>query len=97
MFDEALRRRIDPHRPHAGVGVERVGVSAECLVDLVLEQAVDQNDVPAGELLPAGHLLLDELAMVNDELHVEACMRLQAWHSQLFACLMLRSRRRKAK
>src|SRR5271165_2685753 len=71
MLDEALRRRINPHRLHAGVGIERIGVSAERLVHLVLEQAVDQDHVPAGELLAAGHFLLDELAVVNDELHIE--------------------------
>ena len=72
MLDEALRLRIDPHRPHAGVGIERVGVRAERLADVVLEEAVDQDHVPAGEFLAAGHLLPDELAVMNDELDVEA-------------------------
>src|SRR6516225_8921470 len=72
MLDEALRLRVDPHRAQAGVGIERVGVRAELLADVVLEQAVDQDHVPSGELLAAGHLLPDELAVMHDELDVEA-------------------------
>ena len=72
MLDEALRRRINAHRPHAGVGVKRVGVSAELFADFVLEQAMHENDVSPREFLPARHLLFDELAVVNDELHIEA-------------------------
>ena len=32
---------------------------------------MDKDYVPPGEFLPAGHLLPDELAVVNDELDVE--------------------------
>ena len=71
VLDQALRRRIDAHGPDAGVGVQRVGVAAEALVDVVLQQAVHQDDVAAGEFVAAGHLLLDELAVVADEFEVE--------------------------
>ena len=72
VLDEALRRRIDRHRPDAGVGIEGVGMPAKRFADVVLEQAVDQDHVAAGEFLQAPHLLPDELAMVHDELDVEA-------------------------
>ena len=72
VLEEALRRGVDPHRPHAGVGIERIGVRAERLADVVLEEAVDQDHIPAGELLAARHLLPDELAVMNHELDVEA-------------------------
>ena len=71
VLDQALRRRIDAHGPDAGVGIQRVGVAAEALVDAVLQQAVNEDDVAAGEFLAARHLLLDELAVVADELEVE--------------------------
>ena len=72
VLDETLRRGIDPHRPHAGVGIERIGARPECLADVVLEEAVDQDHVAAGEFLAARHLLPDELAVMNHELDVEA-------------------------
>ena len=72
VLDEALRFRVDPHRPHAGVGIERIGARAEGLADVVLEEAVDEDYVPSGKLLAARHLLSDEFAVVNDELDVEA-------------------------
>ncbi len=72
VLDEALHIRVDPHGPHAGVGIERIGVRAEGLADLVLEQAVDQDHVAAGEFFAARHPLPDELAVMNDELDVEA-------------------------
>jgi hypothetical protein len=50
MLEETLRCGIDPHRLHAGVGIERIGVGAERLADFVLEEAVDQDHIPAGEL-----------------------------------------------
>ena len=71
MLDQALRRRIDAHGPDAGVGIQRIGVAAEALVDAVLQQAVHQDDVAAGEFVAARHLLLDELAVVADEFEVE--------------------------
>ncbi len=72
MFGEALRGGINPHRPHAGVGIQRVGVSAELFVDFVFEQAMHENHASPREFLLAPHLLFDELAVVNDELHIEA-------------------------
>jgi hypothetical protein len=47
-------------------------VRAECLDDVVLEQTVDEDHVAAGKLLATRHLLPDELAVMNDELDVEA-------------------------
>ena len=72
VLDEALCSGIDPHGPNAGVGIERIGVRAKRFADVVLEQAMDQDHVSSGEFLPAGHLLPYELAVVNDELDVEA-------------------------
>ena len=71
VLDEALRLRVDPHGAQTGVGIERIGVGAETLVHVVLEEAMDQDHVPPGEFFPAGHLLPDEFAVVNDELDVE--------------------------
>ena len=45
---------------------------AERLDDVVLQETVDQDHVPTGEFLAARHLLPDELAVMNDELDVEA-------------------------
>jgi hypothetical protein len=32
VLDQSLRRRIDAHRPDAGVGIQSVGAAAEALV-----------------------------------------------------------------
>ena len=72
MLEVTLRRGIDPHRLHAGVGKERISMRAKRLADVVLEEAVNQDHVPAGKLLAARHLLPDELAVMNHELDVEA-------------------------
>ena len=50
---QALSLRIDLHRLRAGVGVERKGARGEGAHDVVLEQPVDEDHVPAGELLAA--------------------------------------------
>ena len=63
--------RIDAHGLDAGVGIQRVGVAAEALVHGVLQQAMNEDDVAAGEFLAARHLVLDELAVVADEFEVE--------------------------
>ncbi len=47
MLDEALRLRIDPDGPHAGVGIERVGVCAEPLTDVVLPAETKVSDAIA--------------------------------------------------
>jgi hypothetical protein len=72
VLDETLRSRIDTHRLHASVGIERIGARAERPANLVLEEAVDKDHIPAGEFLAARHFLPDELALMNDELDVEA-------------------------
>jgi hypothetical protein len=72
VLDEALRSRIDTHRLHASVGIESIGARAERLANLVLEEAVDEDHLPASEFLTARHLLSDELALMNDELDIEA-------------------------
>jgi hypothetical protein len=46
-------------------------MAAETLVRAVLQQAVHQDDVAAGEFVATRHLLLDELAVVADEFEVE--------------------------
>ena len=71
MLDQTLRDRIDAHGLDAGVGIERVGVAAQALVDGVLQQAVNEDDIATGEFLAATHPMLDELAIVADELEVE--------------------------
>src|SRR5260370_3875692 len=45
---------------------------AELLFDFVFEEAMHENHVSPREFLLARHLLFDELAVVNDELHIEA-------------------------
>ena len=72
VIEEALRPGIHPNRPHAGIRIERVGVWAEGLTDVVLEEAVDEDHIPARQFLAARHPLPDELAVVNNELDVEA-------------------------
>ena len=69
--DEPLRRRIDIHRPDAGIRKQHVGVVAQALLDRILQQPMHQNHVAAGEFIAAGHSLLDEFAMMDDELEIE--------------------------
>src|ERR1700692_986863 len=46
-------------------------MAAETFVNAVLQQAMHQDDVAAGEFIATRHLLLDELAVVADEFEVE--------------------------
>ena len=55
----------------AGLADQRVGVDAQSLDDLVLEQPVDDDHVGPEQLLAAGDLLEDRDAVVDDELEVE--------------------------
>ena len=48
-----------------------VGADAQRLDDLVLEQPMRDDDIGPQELLAAGDLLDDGLAVVDDELEVE--------------------------
>ena len=64
-------RRVEPGGVDAGLAEERVGVDAQPLDDLVLEQPVDDDHVRPEELLAAGDLLEDRRAVVDDELEVE--------------------------
>jgi hypothetical protein len=69
--DQALGRGIDAHGLDAGIGIERVGMAPETLVDGVLQEAMHDDHIGAGELLAAGHLVLDERAVMRDELDVQ--------------------------
>jgi hypothetical protein len=71
VLDETLRDGINAHRPNTGIGIERIGAAAEALVHRVLQQAMNEDNVATGQFLAAGHPVLDELAMVADELEVE--------------------------
>ena len=64
-------RVLDPHRRDAGGRVQRVGGDAERLDDVVLEQAVDEDDVGPEQLLAAGDLLADDSPVMGDDLEVE--------------------------
>src|SRR5208337_465903 len=72
VLDEALRVRVDAHRLDAGIGIKRISVAAEALAHCVLQEAMNDDDVAACEFLTAGHPVLHELAVVADELEVEA-------------------------
>ena len=71
MLAHAERGRVDVGGVDAGLADERVGVDAQPLDDLVLEQPVGDDDVRPQELLAAGDLLVDGRAVVDDELEVE--------------------------
>jgi hypothetical protein len=45
--------------------------AAEALAHYVLQKAMNENDIATCEFVTAGHPLLDELAMVADELEVK--------------------------
>jgi len=47
-------------------------VAVQALVHRVFEKAMNDDDVETGEFLAPSHPVLDELAMVADELEVEA-------------------------
>ena len=63
--------RVDVHRLDAALADQRIGGGAGLLDDVVLEQAVDHDDVGAHQLLAAGHLLAERRSVVDDELQVE--------------------------
>ncbi len=67
----AERGRVEIGRVDAALAEQRVGVDPKLLHDLVLEQPVDDDHVRAKQLLSAGHLLDDRLAVVDHELEVE--------------------------
>ncbi len=67
----AERGRVEVGRIDALLADQGVGVDAQLLDDLVLQQPMDDDHVRPEELLPAGDLLEDGLAVVDDELEVE--------------------------
>ena len=72
MLDEPLAGRIlDAHRRHARARVGGIGGEPGPLDDVVLEQAMDEDDVRAEQLLAAGDALADDRAVVDDDLEVE--------------------------
>ncbi|HEY8132963.1 MAG TPA: hypothetical protein VII12_13870 [Thermoanaerobaculia bacterium] len=46
-------------------------MATEALIHGILQKTMNDDDISTGELLAASHLVLDELAMVADELQVE--------------------------
>jgi hypothetical protein len=62
---------VEPHRAYEDVRVEGIGRHPELLGDMVLEQAVDEDDVAADELLAARHPLAGDEPMVGDEFQVQ--------------------------
>ena len=71
VLAHAERGRVEAGGVDARLAEQRVGVDAQLLDDLVLEQPVDDDHVRPEQLLPAGDLLLDRDAVVDDELEVE--------------------------
>jgi hypothetical protein len=72
MLPETRGSRIrEAHRPDARLRVQRVSPEPERLLHGVLEESVDDDDVPPDELRPAGHALAGDQAVVHDELEVE--------------------------
>ena len=64
-------RRVESGRIDARLAEQGVGLDAQPLDDVVLEQPMDDDDVGPEELLAAGDLLHDRRAVVDDELEVE--------------------------
>ena len=72
MLDKSLRERVDGHRQDGRFGIQSISMAAEAVADRILQKAMDQDDVAAGELLAPRHPLFDELAIMADELEIEA-------------------------
>src|SRR4029077_6488806 len=71
-LDEALTGRLlDPHRRDACARVRGICHEPGALDDVVLEQAMDEDDVRAEQLLTARDALADHRAVVDDDLEVE--------------------------
>ena len=62
---------VEARGVEAGLAQQGVGLDPGPLDDLVLEQPMDDDHVRPEQLLPAGDLLDDRLAVVDDELEVE--------------------------
>ena len=71
MLAHAERGRVEVGGIDARLADQGVGIDAQLLDDLVLQQPVDDDHVRPEELLPAGDLLEDGGAVVDDELEVE--------------------------
>ncbi len=61
---------VEPRRPEAGLGIERVGSRAERVLDIVLEQAVDLDHRTARKLFATGDALTGDIPAVDHELQV---------------------------
>lgn len=70
-LQEPLRCGCDARRVDAGLRIERVGVGPDECGDAVLEQAVDEDDIAADQLLATGHLVADDVTAMADELEVQ--------------------------
>ena len=64
-------RHIDIHHVDALLAEQRVRLDARRRDHVVLEQAVDEDDVGSEQLLAAGDALAQDRAVVDDELQVE--------------------------
>ena len=71
MLAHAERDRVEAGGIDARLAEQRVGADAGSLDDVVLQQPVHDDHVRSEELLPAGDLLDDRDAVVDDELEVE--------------------------
>ena len=97
MLEQALRLRVHAGALREGIGVEDVGMTGELRLDVIFQQAMNQDHVAADQLLLPGHGLLGDLSVVGDELEIERRDEPEASHSQIEACLMSHCRRRNVK
>ena len=71
MLDQALRLRDHAGALREGIGVEDVGMTGELRLDVIFQQAMNQDHVAADQLLLPGHGLLGDLSVMGDELEIE--------------------------
>ena len=67
----AERGHVDIHRVDALLAEQRVRLNARRCEHVVLEQAMDQDDIGSEQFLLAGDTLAQDRAVVDDELQVE--------------------------
>src|SRR5580704_1045424 len=75
MLDESLRNRVHAHSLDAGVAVHCIGAAANLFAYRVLEEPVDEDHIASGKLFAPAHLLLNHLAVVDDELKIKIAQR----------------------
>jgi hypothetical protein len=71
MLDQALSLRVHAGALREGIGVEDVGMTGELRLDVIFQQAMNQDHVAADQLLLPGHGLLGDLSVMGDELEIE--------------------------